>query len=351
MTPKRPALGRLGSEASIPPYHLKSSPYFDISTSFGCLYLGCFRAGPSFDVFLMKRADLPRQFYEAADSYGWRASLLHVGALFLLLACAVPLWRNVGPWAAWLLVLPVAVVAYKLTIVLHDCAHYTLFKNRRLNRFVGQCIAALLGSDFEQFARTHWLHHRAYGSPNDPQGHDYIGLHNATRAALCWHLLRPLLGYNFFKVIVFNPAAPAQSGAAPRTSLIVFAMRVLCAQAAIALVATGLGEVPWLIFLFPAASATFALFLSQVRGFCEHVARRESSSEAFVRTHLPNALDRTLFYGLNFNFHVEHHLYPSVPSCHLPAVYEEIRARVHTKETLSPSILHTIRDRLAQCAR
>lgn len=298
---------------------------------------------------------LDRAWYLASDAYGAGQTLLHLGPLLVLLALATPLWHWGGPLAAAALLIPVGVLTYKLTIVLHDCAHISLFRTRRYNRLVGRLVGAFLGSDFRQFQAQHFLHHRAFGETIDPQGRDYLGLQTASRGQVLWHLLRPLFGYNLFKLAAFQPTeAPAQHGsrrsAAPRGRL-GFIASTLTVQTMILLIATQGGTIWWNALLYPVAAATVALFLSQLRGFCEHVTPVPHADESFVRTHQPRLLDRLLVYGLNFNYHVEHHLYPAVPSCQLPKLYEVYGDRLHSRHTLSPSILATVRSRLAQCPR
>jgi fatty acid desaturase len=271
----------------------------------------------------------------------------------LLRGLATPLWRWGGPAAALPLILPIGVLAYKLTIVLHDCAHMTLFRTRRYNRLVGRFVGFVLGTDFAQFQAQHFLHHRAFGQAIDPQGRDYLGLQHASRREVAWHLLRPLIGYNLFKLLAFQPPQAGDEAErrrrTPVSRRLGFLAGTAAVQGGIVLLATQGGAVWWNALLYPVAAATVALFLSQLRGFCEHVTPVPAEDEAFVRTHAPNLLDRLLFYGLNFNYHVEHHLYPAVPSCRLPALYQTYGERFHNRQTLSSGIVATLRSRLAQC--
>jgi fatty acid desaturase len=90
------------------------------------------------------------------------------------------------------------------------------------------------------------------------------------------------------------------------------------------------------------------LFLSRLRTFCEHDGAAATPGSCFVRSHEPNAIDRLFFYTLNFNYHVEHHLYPQVPSHQLPAVHEVlVRSSYFDITTRSTSIVGTVAARLA----
>lgn len=74
------------------------------------------------------------------------------------------------------------------------------------------------------------------------------------------------------------------------------------------------------------------------------------TDEKFVRSHKTNLFDRMFFYTLNFNYHVEHHLYPQLPCCHLPKL-QHAMTEAGKAPLISPSIFSTIKERLAQCPR
>ena len=295
-------------------------------------------------------ARLPEDLLAISNDYGIRAIARVVGLLFGILAITPWLTMWLSPWICVLSAPLLGAQIYKLTIVMHDCGHNTLFTSRRWNRLAGEFCGALLATDLTSFRRLHWQHHTNYGRSDDPQGRDYRDLQQASRSALVWHLLRPLVGYNLFKLIVFGKASKRQSDRLERKALLQMARKVLgimAAQIIVAALATGFGQIWWLVFLYPVSAATFALFFSQTRGFVEHVAFPDSPSESFVRTHLPNWFDRIFFYDVNFNYHVEHHLYPNAPSCNLPAIHEFVRDKHHTEATLSTSVMKTIIGRLA----
>lgn len=291
---------------------------------------------------------LPAELNRPSDSFGVRAILRVVGPMVLLLAVAPWLTIWLTPWINLLIAVLLGAQIHKLTILMHDCSHNTLFSRRRWNQRIGRACALLLASDFRTFTRIHWQHHQEYGRPGDPQGRDYMGLQDASKVAVLWHLIRPLFGYNLFKIGDFqDPHAISLGKERGLRARAVTLGGIALLQVLIALLATDFGRVWWLIFLYPVSAATMALFYSQTRGFCEHVAPSDAQSESFVRTHVPNLIDKIFFYDLNFNYHVEHHYYPGAPSCHLPAIHERIRDDWHTEYTISPSIFATLYKRLA----
>jgi fatty acid desaturase len=234
------------------------------------------------------------------------------------------------------------VQAYKMTIVLHDCGHGFLFTKKSTNRFVGRWMGAVLGSRYENYTFTHWQHHLNYGTDQDPQGADYLGLAEAGPARFGFHILKPLLGLNLIKLGKF----PQNKGQTKKERDSFFWPRLFVAQAIIALLATQFGKYPYLFFAYPLSAATFGLFFSQVRGFCEHIAPPGGASEQFVRTHDHFWFDKIFFYDLNFNFHVEHHEYPSIPSIHLEKIHKEIKHKYSTNHGFSKTIFSTITHRV-----
>jgi len=118
-------------------------------------------------------------------------------------------------------------------------------------------------------------------------------------------------------------------------------------QGSIAFVITAGGRLWWMLPFYPACAATFGLFCSRVRGFCEHGAPPGVAAASFVRSHAFHPVEALFFYDLNFNHHVEHHLFPMVPSRDLPALRAALRANRDARLVISPSFIRTVLERLA----
>lgn len=298
---------------------------------------------------------IPPEWRVVAPWYGLLATLRILGG-FWLIVIATP-WAVLygSPWALVILAPLLGIMAYQLSILIHDCSHKTLFRNPESNRIIGEISSGILATDFRQFTRIHWLHHQNLGAIEDPQRPDYVNLREATPGGILWHLFRPLIGYNmFFKLIQYNIGKMIRSsggriaeGERTRPHI----LPIIVAQTMIVVLITGFGKVWWLFFFYPACAGAIGLFLSQTRGFVEHIAPAGAASEVFVRTHLPNLVDRAIFYPLYFNYHLEHHLRPSIPSCYLPQFHQLVRPTHHTADTLSSGTLATIRKRLQQARR
>ena len=102
----------------------------------------------------------------------------------------------------------------------------------------------------------------------------------------------------------------------------------------------------WLAPLPIVSGATFGLFFAQLRGFAEHVAIPGQISAGCVRSHRQIKIDVFLLYDLNFNFHRDHHLYPRVPSCHLPELHRRLVSQQPDEFALASGMFSTIWSRL-----
>jgi fatty acid desaturase len=253
------------------------------------------------------------------NGYGWAAVLRNVIPFLILLA--------LSPHAPWLLAPLIGLFIYRMTIVMHDCVHRTLFESAALNVCVGRVLGGITGIAFHSFAAQHLRHHRTYGEPGDPQGFQYLGLKGMTRAQFAWHLAKPLLGFNLryaLKESLLNLR---------RVRTADFAL-FAAMQALILTLVTGAGTSWWLAPLPFVSAATFGLFFSQLRGIAEHAAIGEAREKGNVRSHAPRWLDRVFLYDLNFNYHAEHHRHPHVPSRRLPML---------DHDALAPGMCSTIR--------
>jgi len=271
----------------------------------------------------------------ASNAYGVTSVAKNLAPL-LALYTAAPYVADRSLALAFGLAPLIGLLLYRLTMVMHDCGHGTLFTSRGANERVGKLLGCVTGVDFGRFKQLHWEHHKIYGEPGDPQGFHYVGLSGMTRAAYAWHIVKPLLGANLRYVFRESMVHPRNLGAAANGQLAVLVL----VQLGLALLITGLWRHPSLVLLPFASAATFGLFLSQLRGIAEHGVGERGMPVEHVRSHAPELLGRLLLYDVHFNFHEEHHRYPGVPSCHLPALAHELSAG-----KLSTSIWHTLRRR------
>jgi fatty acid desaturase len=269
-----------------------------------------------------------------SDLYGWSAVLRNTLPLLGLLWLA-PRLADTSPYLPWMLVPLVGLFFYRITVVMHDCTHYTLFESRRTNKMMGALLGAITGVDFRSFSEQHWKHHRSYGQSGDPQGFHYARLSSMTSSQFRWHLIRPLLGFNLRETLAESVLAPRNFARLVGTGEMAV---VALVQLGFLAIVTDLGRHALLAALPVFSTATFGLFFSQLRGIAEHGVAEPAADSRCVRSHAPNWLDRALLYDVNFNYHREHHEHPEIPTLHLPAMHDKA-----TLSSTSQSMFGTLR--------
>ncbi|MDP5053264.1 MAG: fatty acid desaturase family protein [Congregibacter sp.] len=239
----------------------------------------------------------------------------------------VALWTN--PFTIILAVLLLGGRQLGLSILMHEAGHKTLFKTPRLNNDLGQWLAAfpVLG-DCDAYGTSHREHHRLAGTEQDPDLPNYrkypIGAQSFRRK-----LLRDISGQTGFKQLMGLLGGTGnrimmrdgEGGSALAQGLI--ANGVLFAI----LWASG---APWLYLLWIAAYLTSYPLVARIRQVAEHgnvVALYELDPRGNTRTTRANWLERLILCPNKVNFHIEHHLLPSVPLWQLQNLHKTLSDR------------------------
>lgn len=293
------------------------------------------------------RPKIPKEFYEKSDLWGFKSCLRLLGVPLVWLIL-LPYLNKISPLLAYAAAVPLGIAISKTTLLVHETVHGTLFKTPVLNRIAG-CIGGWWTVvDFFTFEVLHKQHHAHVGAENDPQLLDYGALENATRTKLAWHLLRPLLGWNVKHMLLLVQQRLAMSRSWQASMIEISGL--LTVQASFFLIATDGGKYLWLGLIFPIAAATVGLFMSQIRGFCEHVPLPGEESAMRLRSHISNPIERPFLHYMNYNFHGEHHTYPRIPSRNLPVFAEWLKEQGVAIEH-APSYLATIYLRWQACGK
>ena len=270
----------------------------------------------------------------------WRASLA-VAEDFVVLALAIG--AALYWWPDPLVLVPAILVIgsrqHALFIIAHDAAHYLLFENRGINDAVGRLCATLQGLSMCSYRVIHRMHHNNLYGELDPDTALHGGYPRG-RMYLIRKLLKDLTGQTAWKTYAyFLFAAPALNTAtnkavrplddtserlraearSDRNWVIAFHVLALVAAAATGYIVQYL--VLWVLPLVTVVQAILRL-----RAIAEHGATTDFSSPlTAARTNLGPAWLRWALFPHDVNFHIEHHLYASVPMYNLPRLHEEMR--------------------------
>jgi len=289
----------------------------------------------------VRRALAPELLARYTARSGARAGLaiaqeLAVIALAVVLALAY--WPN--PLVLVPAVIVIGTRQHALFVIAHDAAHYLLCESRTLNDLAGRFCATLAGLSMRTYRVVHRLHHNNLYGALDPDTALHGGYPRG-RAYLAKKLAKDLLGLTAWKTYAYFFGAPALNtetrvalrpldDTAPRLRAEAKRDRATVIGvhlAALAIAAAGGFLVQclvlWVLPLVPVVQAILRL-----RAICEHGAPGDTRSPlTAARTNLCPGWLAWLLFPHNVNYHIEHHLYASVPMHRLPALHREMRAQ------------------------
>lgn len=231
-----------------------------------------------------------------------------------------------------------------LAILMHECSHHSLFRTRRWNEVVGTWLCAAPVWQRLEAYRTHHLAHHAHTSLEGDTDLGLVEPFPCSRGSLVRKLLRDVTGLAFLRRVVglvlmdagvlTYSASTGQTRVVPRPSWPTMARNlarhtgpVLLTNAALAGLLAATGHA-WLYLAWLAANATtFSLFV-RIRSIAEHAAL-ERTDDPFRNTRTTEAglVARLTVAPHHVNYHLEHHLLPTVPHYRLPELHRLLRSR------------------------
>ena len=272
----------------------------------------------------------------------WRASaaILH-DVLVLAGAIAAALWFWPNPLVILAAIVVIGTRQHALFVIAHEAAHYLLFQNRKVNDFAGRACAMLQGLSMCTYRVIHRLHHNNLYGELDPDTALHGGYPRG-KAYLVKKLLKDLSGLTAWKTYAyFLGGAPAlntstnvalrplddtseklrREAKSDRNLVIVFHVAMLAVFA-------WSGHLVQYLVLWILPLVTVVQAILRLRAIAEHGATTDFSSPlTAARTNLGAAWLRWALFPHNVNYHVEHHLYASVPQYNLPALHAEMESR------------------------
>ena len=322
--------------------------------------------------------------------------LTNVFTAVLLFGLGVWFWN---PLVLLLLVIAMAGPQHGFLVLAHEATHYRLFNRRWLNELVGTLCGAVVGVNLGAYRAVHLVHHRHLYQPIDPDLPLMAGYPRGKRYLLA-KLLRDLSGRTAYKTYAYffgnpiaqnptaaeaitdaaadplaNPVASsptqAETPASQKTILQRASQKiqqraridravVLGVQLTLLLIAWGSGLLlPYLIlWVLPLLTTLQALL--RIRAILEHGAPKYLASKDLASKDLAskginspltaartNYAPRWLNWWLfphHVNYHIEHHLYPSIPCYHLP----EAHALLSQRGILQDADVRPVRETLAR---
>ena len=213
-----------------------------------------------------------------------------------------------------------------LFVLAHDAAHYRLYKSRTLNDLVGRLCGIVIGFSTRTYRVVHRLHHNHLYEKQDPDIPLNAGYPRG-KAYLYKKLIADLFALNAWKTYRYFFGAPSINDNAekanrplddtsPKLRAQARADRwwVVGFHVTAPLVALYFGYLLEYVVLWIVPGITMLQPILRLRAVCEHGAVTDYSSPMTAsRTNLGPKWFMWLFFPHDVNYHVEHHMYPSIP--------------------------------------
>lgn len=257
-------------------------------------------------------ADLMR----CSDAHAWWTFAFNWALIAGAFAMAIA-WPNI-------LTIPLAVLILAgrqlgLGILLHDCSHHAMFKNRRTNEILGRWLAGVpMNTPLSAYRAYHLKHHQYAGTPNDPDL-VFVANYPVERSSLRRKFLRDISGRTGIRNFRISLARFSWAAQWPWVAFHVALFAILALAGG--WWAYGLWWVAEL-FVYPA--------IVRLRQIGEHGAaldRGSADPRLNTSTTLAGWWERLFVAPNNVNYHLEHHLAAGVPPYNLRKMHRMLAER------------------------
>ncbi len=235
-----------------------------------------------------------------------------------LIVCA--LWLNTP--AFWILAFLLMGRAHaQFAALMHEAAHRLLFRNRRLNDWVGRWVVGFVGfTPIDLYRRGHMAHHRDEFGPDEPDIPIYRG-YPITRSSFRRKLWRDATGRTGWKLF-----QGLLRGANSEHALVRSQARSIIGYHLVLIAITVALGYPWLWFvMWLAPHLTVWRVINRLRSIAEHGGMQRSSDRRntthSVRQH---RLTRFWLVPNQIGWHLAHHVDSGVPMRNLPRLHREL---------------------------
>jgi fatty acid desaturase len=236
-----------------------------------------------------------------------------------------------GPlWLAWIPFIVHGAITQAMLLWVHEASHFNLRPERRDNDIWSDIFfAGPIGMSTAAYRSRHMSHHAHLGTPDDADRYPYLQSIKGARA-LAWVLIKALSGALGIWLILnkYGPGAQKNElGVAVSPRWIAPLVTVVFNLGLLSLcVATGRWYLYFALWVYPILAVAIALNI--VRTIAEHQPEdypRFENGESIVvplaRTTVPNPFEKWVMYQANFNYHIEHHLFPAIPQHNLAKLH------------------------------
>lgn len=245
---------------------------------------------------------------------------LFVGLMALLTWMA---WESTSLWELVPLYIAIGYLWMGMVTFMHDALHYTLFRSRAANWAFGILCMLPIFATFVGFREDHIEHHRHNRSPRDP---DAFTMGRRGFGDFVLFYAYALIG-GVLSFIHFNFIYPFQRFGARLWAIQIFELTlkgvvywmVLAAAARHGMLGKALEVWLWPVFVLS--------LLNSMRFIAEHYGTPWNAGQmAGTRTVVSNRIHS--FFWNNINWHIGHHVYPTVPWYNLRRLHRLLEPQI-----------------------
>mgnify|MGYP001494667178 CR=1 FL=1 len=262
---------------------------------------------------------VPRELLERSSwnifSSGVRP-FLYIGAAIGICRLPVPIWA-----ALVFAFFPVLAAQRAFLTLVHDASHKLYSTDRRRNDLLANYFAAgYIGMLVRKYRKIHLAHHAANGSLDDPEFFGYEAVTRAggwTKFVLSYAFglqIAYLLGKYHVKQDEYLGKARVRSASVDEHGRLEKISIFVCQGVLLSTFA--LAGVWYLYGLWLYVAVSWAPLLSRLRFLAEHPGHGELTMST-----RGTWWERIYIAPYHFNFHLEHHLWPSMPPYNLPKAH------------------------------
>jgi fatty acid desaturase len=259
-----------------------------------------------------------------------RATFSVSGNVLVLVAAVAGAVRARHPALVALAMVVIAAGQHGLAVLMHEAAHHRLYRSRFCNDLIGRLCAWPMGLSMLTYRMVHRIHHNHLYEDIDPDLALVAGYPRG-RTYLLRKLLKDFLGITTIKNFrYFMGGSLGRQGRDDTSTALRAAARrdrrwALGVYLGLLFASIAAGWGAWFLLLWVLPLLTLLPVVLRLRALCEHGAVTDRSSPLrAARTTLAPWWLRWLFFPHFVGYHVEHHLYPSVPHYRLPACHRAL---------------------------
>jgi fatty acid desaturase len=227
---------------------------------------------------------------------------------------------------------------HRISILHHEAIHRLLFHNVQFNDRIGLfLLGGTLGILPYSSREAHFSHHKSLGTELDRERIPYLSVPTSEVELLKWCVLKltavegilrvaSLVKASLANTLNFESETPDSRSLVHNVSFVEWTILMATQIVLLAVFYFTFGYqyyfILWLLPLF-----TVTRLLVAVRSISEHWAKDECCDPEvkFLNSMYCNRVERFLFGPYYFNYHAEHHLFPSIPSWKLPGLSQKLR--------------------------